>query len=134
MDLLEAKLILIEAGPNGDGMFIGYEREAEEARANGGFDDLANSNEQFTNNTIINKDEGYSKKLQPVCQFHIHEDKEAPRKYAQNLQGYLIQDCMQRLSIIILIWFRTNAMKNIKLNGFKTNQEKFILQANSNII
>ncbi len=86
LNLLEAKLILNEAGPNGDGMLIGYGRDAEEARANGGFSDPANSNEQFTNITIINKDEGYSKKIATsVCQFHIHEDEEAPEEVRAEL-------------------------------------------------
>ena len=48
LDLLEAKLILDEAGPNDDGMHIGYGRDVEEARANAGFSDPSNDNEQFT--------------------------------------------------------------------------------------
>ena len=86
LDLLEAKLVLDEAGPNGDGMLIGYGRDVEEARANAGFSDPSNDNEQFTEITITNKDESFSKEVATsVCRFHIHEDEDLPEEVRDEL-------------------------------------------------
>jgi len=87
LDLLEAKLVLADdSGPNGDRMHIGYGRDVEEARANAGFSDPSNDNEQFTEITITNKDEIFSKEVATrVCWFHIHEDEDLPEEVRDEL-------------------------------------------------